>query len=396
MKKLRVFVAAVALLLVGLVAVPAAVGAATNMRSGNLVSVGREEVVDSTVYLAGTTVTVMGTIKGDLYCAGQNIDVTGMVEGDVICAGQTVNVSGNVLGDVRVAGQTVTIAGAVGHSLSAFGQSVTLSGDAAVNMDATVYGTSVQMGGKVGRDAVVGGQNVTLAGIVGRNVTSTVDWLALGGGAQIGGDVNYTSSHEVDKGTSAVVGGKTVRHDPPIDQDGANSSWAAQLWGVTYWFGAWLVLGLLLLAVMPRSYQATSNLMVRRGGWVLLAGTAALIMTPIVAVMLMVTVLGIPAGVILLLLWIVAMMAACAYSGFALGQWVVAQTGWNLKWPTVTSLALGLFLLALLMLIPVVGGLFSFLALVWGLGGITLAVSESLRSHHDDKGSAKSTKKAKA
>lgn len=395
MKRYRLVAIGSVLLLVGLLMAPAVVSAGTAMRSGNLVSVGKEEVVDSTLYLAGTTVTVNGTVKGDLYCAGQNIDVTGTVEGDVICAGQTVNVSGNVLGDVRVAGQTVTVAGPIAHSLTAFGQSVTLSGNAVISMDVTVYGTSVHLGGKVGRDAVVGGQNVTVAGLVGRNITSTVDQLAFGNGSRVGGNVDYTSYKEADKGSGVTVEGKTIRHDPPANQNDSTLGWVAQFWGVAYWFGAWLVLGLLLLALAPRSYKATANVMIQQAGWTLLAGTAALIMTPVLAVMLMVTVLGIPAGAVVLLLWVVAMMAACAYSGFSLGQWLAAQAGWKLKWPLATSLAIGLLLLALLMLVPVVGGLFSLLALVWGLGGIVLAISQSFRGQHDTGGQVK-TKKAKA
>ena len=394
MKKYRLLAVAAVLTLVGLVAAPvAAHGSVTmNMRSGNIASVGKDEVLDSSVYLAGTTVTVAGTVKGDVYCAGQNIDVTGTVEGDVICAGQTVSISGNVLGDVRVAGQTVTLAGPVAHNLTAFGQSVTVAGSAVVNMDATVYGSSVQVGGKIGRDAVVGGEVVTLAGTVGRNVVAQVGQLAVGGGARIGGDVEYTSSNQLDKGNGATITGKASRHDPPADEQRADSTWANQFWGVAFWFGSWLVLGLLLLALMPRNLKSTSELMVKQGGWALLAGLAALVLTPIAAVLLMVTLVGIPAGVVLLLLWVVAMMAACAYSAYALGQWIAMQTGWKLKWPDLTSLVLGLFVLALLMLIPVVGGLFSFLALVWGLGGLVLAAGRYHRTRKDES----TAKKAKA
>ncbi|HKX24293.1 MAG TPA: hypothetical protein VJM46_03570 [Candidatus Saccharimonadales bacterium] len=397
MNKFRLLAVAAVLAIVGLVVAPVAVSAhgsvTMNMRSGNIASVGKDEVLDSSVYLAGRTVTVAGTVKGDVYCAGQDIEVAGTVEGDVICAGQTVTVSGNVLGDVRVAGQTVTLAGPVAHSLTAFGQNVTVAGSAVVNLDATIYGTSVQVGGKIGRDATVGGEAVTLAGTIGRNVVAQVGQLAVGGGARIGGDVEYTSAKQLDKGNGATISGKTSRHDPPADEQKAQaSSWSNQFWGVAFWFGSWLMFGLLLLALMPRNLKSTSELMIKQGGWALLAGLAALVLTPIVAVMLMFTLVGIPAGVALLLLWIVAMMAGCAYSGFALGQWIAAQTGWKLKWPSFTALVLGLFVLALLMLIPVVGGLFSFLALVWGLGGIVLAVGR----YHAGRKVEQTAKKAKA
>lgn len=376
MRRYRLLAVVAVLAIVGLVAAPLAAHTPGNIRSGNTAGVSKDEVVEASVYLAGTTVTVAGTVKGDLYCAGQNIDITGSVEGDVLCAGQTVSVSGNVLGDVRVAGQTVTLAGPIARSLTAFGQTVTQTGSTVVGMDATVFGSSLQLGGKVNRDMTVGGQTITLAGQVGRNVTAMVDQLSLASSARVGGDMEYTSRNQIDKAAGAAVSGNTARHDPPAESSKTRNEWADRFWGVAFWFGSWVVLGLLLLGLMPRSYRVASDAMIRQGGWALLAGVAALIMTPIVAVLLMVTVLGIPAGAALLLLWIVAMMAACAYSGYALGQWLINQTGWKVRWPQVSALVLGLFTLALLMLVPVVGGLFSFLALVWGLGGIVLAAGK--------------------
>jgi len=204
--------------------------------------------------------------------------------------------------------------------------------------------------------------------------------------------VNYTSNNELAKDEGAIISGQTTRHDPPADTQKAESGWAARFWGVAFWFGAWVVLGLLLLAFAPRSLRATSDYMTRQFGWALLAGLATLILTPIVVVLLMATILGIPAGVILLLMWLVALLAAYAYSGFALGQWIAHQTGWQLRWPNATAVGLGLALLALLMLIPFVGGLFSFLALVWGLGGIVLTLTQAMRARKEASSTGKKAK----
>jgi cytoskeletal protein CcmA (bactofilin family) len=383
MKKYRLMAVAAILALVGLVAAPVAAHAAeaTNFRSGTTATVAKDEVVDATAYLAGSTVSVAGTVKGDLYCAGQNVDITGTVEGDVICAGQTVNISGNVLGNVRVAGQTVSVAGPVARSLTAFGQTVTLTGNAVVNNDVTIYGSSLQLGGKVGRDATIGGQTVTVAGTVGRTVTAQVEHLTLSTGAHVGGGLDYTSNNQVEVAQGAMVTGQTQRHDPPKHQEEKQqNSFAMRFWGVSFWFGTMLVMGLVLLGFAPRTYKTAANLMVKQGGWALLAGIVTLIMGPVVAVLAMATIIGIPVGIAFVLLWVVALMASFVYSGYTLGEWVATQASWKLKWPNASALALGLVLLSLLMLVPVVGGLFGFLALVWGLGGITLTFGRYLRT----------------
>lgn len=390
MKKYRVMVAALLVALLGVMIAPVAAHATTTVRSGAVVSVGKNETVDSTAYLAGTTVTIAGNVAGDLYCAGQTIDITGTVQGDVICAGQTVNISGNVLGNVRVAGQTVTLSGPVARSVTAFGQTVTLTAGAVVNNDVTIYGSSLQLGGKVGRDAVFGGQNVTVEGTIGRDATVTDDQLTLGSAARVGGSLNYTSKNDVQVASGAVITGKALRHDPPQREHRQENTFAQRVAGVSYWFGAFLVFGLILLALAPRAYKNASHLMVKQGGWAMLAGIVTLLVTPIAAVLLMATIIGVPAGVAVLLLWLVMMVTSFVYSSYAIGEWVAAQASWKLKWPNAMGLVIGLVILALLMLIPVVGGLFGFLALVWGLGGQILLLGQHLKNR---KGEPKVSKK---
>lgn len=384
-----------------LVAAPVAAHEEGNMRSGDTATVAKDETLDASAYLAGANVTVAGTVRGDVYCAGQNINISGTIEGDLICAGQSITVTGRVMGDVRVAGQTINLDGPVTHSLTAMGQNVTLTANAVVNDDATVYGSTAQIDGKVGRDLVAGGQAVAISGNVGRNVNVSSDKPVLTNGARIGGDLQYTSRNEVEVTKGAKVAGKTERHEP---QQGSSSQspqneWVARMWGVGYWLLAFLFVGLVLVAIAPRTYKTAYRHMTRQGGWTLLSGLMALVLAPIVAVALAVTVIGIPLGVTFGVLWIVALAFSFVYSGYSFGAWITEQASWKLKWPMATSLGLGLVLLALVMMIPIVGGLITFLALVWGLGGIVMTAGSYVKHRNEPfpvAVEAKSSKKAKA
>jgi len=380
------------LVMVAAAVVPLSAHAASNMRGGQSVTIGKSDVVDASAYLAGNTVTVEGEVQGDLYCAGQNITITGRVDGDVICAGQTVRISGTVVGNVRVAGQAVTIDGSVGRGLTAFGQSVTQTNHSVVNNDATIFGSALELSGKIGRDATVGGQTVSLTGTVGRNLTSNNEQLTLSSGAVVGGSIDYTSKNSATVNQGAKVGGKTNRHEPPKHEERAKNTYAEQLGMALYWFGATLVFGLVLLAFVPRTYAATSKTMLTQGGWALLAGLAALVATPIVVVVLMMTVIALPLAIVLFFAWLSSLLVAYVYAAYSLGAWIADQAKWQLKWPQVTWLLVGMIVLWLGMLIPVVGGLLGFVALVWGLGGITLACG----SHMGMRKEAKPVKKAKA
>ena len=363
-----------------------------NMRSGDSITVGKDEIVEASAYFAGGTVAVAGTVQGDLYCAGQNVQITGRVDGDVICAGQTVHVSGVVTGDVRIAGQTVTVDGPVGRNLTAFGQNVTQTGNSVVNGDATVFGTALQLAGKLGRDIVAGGENITLSGATGRDVTLTNEQLTITSGATVGGSLNYTSNNNAVVDAGEKITGKNQKHDPPKQEEQTQNDLAAKLGMAAYWFGAMLVAGLALLLFAPRSFAATNKVMHQQGGWALLAGLGVLIVTPIVAFVLMATVIALPLACVLLFAWFSALLVAYAYAGYGLGSWVAARAKWQLKWAPVANLLIGMVLLWLGMLVPIIGGLLGFAALVWGLGGLTLAYGSYLRGSKD----TKPTKKAKA
>lgn len=380
--KLKIGAVVALLSLASFLALPMAAHAVNNMRSGTSADVGRNEVIDASVYLAGSNVTVAGDVRGDVFCAGQNVNITGTVEGDVFCAGQIVQVSGSVSGSVHVAGQTVTVSGPVGHSLTVFGQSVTATNDSAVNSDATIFGSVVQLGGKVNRDVVVAGQNVSLSGVIGRNATVGIArQLTLADNSRIGGDLDYTSHNQLSQGSGVTVVGTTTRHEPPAKQQTNENSWATTIWGAAYWFGAFLLFALLLLAFVPRTYTTTSKLMTRQGGWALLAGIVTLIVAPAVAIFFMVTVIGAPFGIALLLLWGIGLLASFAYSIYALGDWIAVQAKWKVKWQKALALLIGALVLTMLMPIPFVGGFVGFLALVWGLGGLTLAIGSYMKNN---------------
>ena len=65
------------------IALPAFASGLVNMTGAPSIPAG--QVVDGSAYLAGSTVTVQGTINGDLYCGANNVIITGTIEGDVIC-----------------------------------------------------------------------------------------------------------------------------------------------------------------------------------------------------------------------------------------------------------------------------------------------------------------------
>jgi cytoskeletal protein CcmA (bactofilin family) len=366
------------LLLVGLlVALPlvgwAAMVHAEGFRSGNDVTVAPGETVDKTLYAAGRTIDIAGTVQGDLICAGQSVSVTGSVMGDVICAAQDIHISGTVMGDVRVAGQSVNLDGTIQGNLSAAGQDVTVDSGGKIARDASVAGQSMVINGMVGRDLMAGSQNVTINGTVGRNVQSANQSLSLGNGAHVGGDITYTSTNLLARDSGATVSGRITRQAPPKQERSAVRLGAFVRGSVAfafYLFAALLVTTLVLVLLVPRTFQTATETAMSHPWLTLLTGFIASMVVPVAVIVLMITVIGIPLAILLLLAWFVVLFLAAPFAAYYLGRLLLGRTENN----ALLIMLLGASVLLVCYFIPSIGALVSLAVLWFGTGIIVLQV----------------------
>lgn len=368
-----------------------AVQATTNMQTGTDVRLGADETVDASYYAAGETVVIEGTVKGDLYCAGQNIEVNGTIEGDVLCAGQEVRIGGTVQGDVRAAGQNVLVHGEIAQSATLAGQMITIEGT--IGRDMTATGQNVRIDGDIGRDLVAGAERAIILGSVGRNVEANIDTLALRDEARIDGNLSYTSFNEVDTAQGATVTGMTERHMPPETEAPAQEMPFAWLAGAVVVFFLLLPLAVVWLALMPRVAHRSAETMMGHTLLAIALGFVTLIVTPIIATFIMITVIGLPLGLILLALWLLAMPVAFIMAAYSFGVWLAQKAGWQFAGYEFVALILALAVVVFAASLPFIGWLIALLTLACGFGGIALMTGKFVGEQYKQTG-GKTKKKA--
>ena len=135
------------------------------------------------------------------------------------------------------------------------------------------------------------------------------------------------------------------------------------------------VLGLFLMFLMPDFFArviSTSD----RVGAPLGFGVLALVVTPIVAVLACITLVGIPVGITALLLYIVALYSAQVFVGAWLGEKILGPgVGRGVQ---VGRLALGLVLLRVASHVPVLSGVVLLFVILLGLGAMVLTAYERI------------------
>ena len=335
---------------------------------------------------------------GDLYMAAASVAVINNVDGDALVAGGNVLISGNAQGDVMAVGGNVNIVGSVGESVRAVGGNVIIGGS--VGKDAVVGGGQVNIiGGTIYGDAIVGagqlnvesliegtlrvrGGEVVINAPVGGNVDIKAEKITLGKKAVISGNFEYTSKNEAVIMEGAKVLGKTIYNPvPAVPASGKAWGLAAILGGwILFKFLAVLTAAIVLTLVCRKFAGKVTEKAWGNFGWELLRGFVVMVVTPVAAVALMVSVLGFMLGILTILAYAIIMILATIFSGIILGSWlfkvIKKRSSYEVNWKTT---AVGVIALYVLSLIPFIGWIICFLIILVALGGFTKVAYEGMR-----------------
>jgi hypothetical protein len=228
-----------------------------------------------------------------------------------------------------------------------------------VTIDGTATGNVVSVDGRV-----------TVSGHIQGNLVAVNGPVELQDGAELDGDVS-------SRLTPTIASGATVKGDVR----GVNVDF--QLGNVfvarfIFWLAASvsvLIVGLVLLAFAPRAAAAVLETMRVSTGAAIGFGLVVFVGLPVVAVLALVTLVGIPLGLGILLALVPIYTVGYVTSVWLLGRWIV-------KPPTSPYLAflLGWLIFRALALVPALGGLLWFLGAVFGLGVLVVSARGSARS----------------
>lgn len=340
-------------LLVGLALVlPLAAGAA-EFRSGD--SVALNEVVRENMYAAGGALNIAGTVEGDLYVAGGTVNIMGTVTGDVVVVGGTLIITGRVGQDLRVGGGNVTIGGTIGGELAAGGGQMNILPGTTVAGGAYLGAGTINMNGSVGKNLVIGGGEII-----------------LGPELKVNGNFDYYSQKEAKIDAGASIKGTTNFHKQEVRQAGfqRKAPFVALMtfWGIVGLFSAFLLSYLLFYLWRDESKEmvgAAFESPLKELG----RGFVTLFIIPIAAIILMITVIGLPLGFLAIICFAALLILGAAAAGLLwaalIAKYVFKRKETELSWWLI---AIAVVVMALIKIIPFIGWLIGFLVFLVGFG----------------------------
>lgn len=354
----------VAVLSVG--ALFAGVASAQSFRSGEIVTTSKDETIDSSLFTAGTTITVDSDVNGDLFCAGQTVVISGDINGDVICAAQTMTISGKVTGDIRLASQTITLSGNVEGNASILTSTLVQDSNGRIGGDLSVASSDTTIAGQVGRDVAISSGSVTIDGSVGRNIKGDIENLVLSSGSLVAGNINFTSINEISQDSGAVVQGEITRKTPE-QASGSGSIFGISIAFIAYILVSAIFVSLILVLLVPRFFHSVTSRAVSSPWKPLLVGLVATLFVPIISFLLMISTFGIPLAITIGVGWLFIALLSGPFTAYLVGRWVL-----NSSTKPVLIMLVGSLVLLIAYFIPVLG-FFAILFAYWiGVGMLSL------------------------
>jgi cytoskeletal protein CcmA (bactofilin family) len=330
-----------------------------------------KEQINENLVVAGSSVSVEGPVNGDVMAAGGEVRIESVVNGDILAAGGTVYVKNNVTGDVRAAGGQIEIDGNVNGDVMATGGTIRIKTLNPVGGDVLVSGGKITLNSNVKGDARLSGGDVKIDGVIEGNAIIEGENIVLSDGAFIKGDLNYSSATEpVLK--KEQVNGSIFKKD--VDIKKRAPTYVASLGWKIYTSLALLLIAIVLVWVMPAmSLRLANN--IRHEFWKsLLLGLVALVVTPVAAILIGITLIGLPIAIVIVMLFVIAVYISKIFAALWVGKLFFRKPHRTLFGNVVLPVIIGIVIYAILVSIPYAGWLVRILGMLLGLGAMTIAI----------------------
>jgi hypothetical protein len=364
--------------------------AAMTVRGGDTFILPEDETINDDLYVGGGTVILNGDVNGDVIVGGGTVVINGSVSQDVTAGGGNLTIAGEVGDDLRVAGGNVSILSGVNGDVIAGGGNVLVSKDATIDGDLVVGAGTLVMDGVVKRHALLAGGSILINGTLDGMVEIRAEDVRFGSDARVMNKARVFAPKEarIDEGAQLANGTEYTQVAYGKDRRAAEMEGKKLLKPLLGFLTVLFVLelvGLMIAAGFLASYFKTYSTklvdkVLDKPGRALFAGFATAVLTPIIAVLLGVTIIGSWLGILLGLGYAFLVAAAKIYAGVVFGAWL-----WRLGSKGKTrvvdwkSAVIGAFLLAFLGLIPILGWIILVIAFLVTLGGLYAMAEERIK-----------------
>lgn len=334
--------------------------------------------------LVPTVIFATESYNDNIMAIDETVVANGTANGLIMLCGSTI--SSNANGDYAfIAGREVNISGNITRDAFVVGETVTIENTGIINRDLYVCASKVIINGAVNRNIYVASSELLVGdkAYIRGNVHSATDKIVISETANILGTVEYRSDASVVSIPESI---QVNRIEVETNKNQGNVSKSFDFNEKILELLMVFVTFILMLAIVPEFFTKIDERYALNAKELFKAfgiGVLLLIVVPIVSIILMVTIVGLPIAFVALLLYIIAFIITGAVAGYTIVKAIFGS-----KVNKFVAGTAGVIGYKLLMCVPVLGGIVYFFCISLTLGVMYMTFRKNKGKKLSDNNSA--------
>lgn len=300
--------------------------------------------------------------RGLLYL-GNDVVNSASTDGLLFSFGNRMSVRG--VGEYGIAAANILeISGVVEKDLFAAGNLVHVTQDAEIGRDVYLAGNDVTLGSDISGNVAVAASKISFANTtISGDVNLSTGQIIFGQNVAILGTLVYNEDAQVS-GIDNISVAHIQTYAATKAEPSASELWMSQAIEVI----GTIITALVLIVVFPKlKDRIVAETNAQRFGMNFLNGLGFLVLLPVLSILLMISVFGMKAGLLLLAAWFIVVCITGVFTGMWLGHLIVEKL-FRSNAPFMVEAAVGIIVLGCLALIPGIDAATSFFSVVFGTG----------------------------
>lgn len=334
--------------------------------------------------LVPTVIFATESYNDNIMAIDETVVANGTANGLIMLCGSTI--SSNANGDYAfIAGREVNISGNITRDAFVVGETVTIENTGIINRDLYVCASKVIINGAVNRNIYVASSELLVGdkAYIRGDVHSATDKIVISETANILGTVEYRSDASVVSIPESI---QVNRIEVETNKNQGNVSKSFDFNEKILELLMVFVTFILMLAIVPEFFTKIDERYALNAKELFKAfgiGVLLLIVVPIVSIILMVTIVGLPIAFVALLLYIIAFIITGAVAGYTIVKAIFGS-----KVNKFVAGTAGVIGYKLLMCVPVLGGIVYFFCISLTLGVMYMTFRKNKGKKLSDNNSA--------
>ncbi len=296
------------------------------------------EEASEEIFTIGDEIDIKGGMENEFIGIGRKIAAHTDVEGDFIGIGFNVNFSGNAASDVYLVGSTIDVEGTVKGSLTSFGKNIRINAPVYGNLRASAE--NITIAANVKGKTILWGKEILISGefddivLYGNN-------LVFAPGTSIKGNLTYNTPEKMDLSQIDIRG--EIKWTRPITEV-AKEKTRIDIIKRFYNFFSLLFPAMTMLWLFPNLFKQTSNIAGKKFIQSFMAGLSFIILTVIAMLVVFITIIGAPLGLIIAFFFFSSLYIARIFPAIFVGRMILFKMRERtLKWVIATLIGIFLF-----------------------------------------------------